>query len=151
MKYGICFMFDENLEYVLLQRKDRSNLRGKLNAVGGKIEGNETPEECVVREIAEETGVHTTPGALSWVASIFLPSKFDAYANGDVELHCFSMRVYKDMPRQQDGETEELCWVPLDEILHDYTRYNDLAGYGEVPYLITLAYNNYRKGETSGS
>lgn len=33
--------------------------KGRLNGVGGKIEGNESPQEAMVREFDEETGIYT--------------------------------------------------------------------------------------------
>jgi 8-oxo-dGTP diphosphatase len=30
---------------------------GKWNGLGGKLEGGETPEECVIREVLEESGL----------------------------------------------------------------------------------------------
>lgn len=62
---------------------------GKWNAPGGKIEPGETPEECVVREVFEETaltvenprmrGVLTFPafdGEEDWYVYVFTAEKF---------------------------------------------------------------------------
>ncbi len=44
---------------------------GSWNGVGGKLEANETPDECIRREILEETGIPvadvTYKGVVSWV------------------------------------------------------------------------------------
>ncbi|MBS4220039.1 8-oxo-dGTP diphosphatase [Bacillus sp. FJAT-49711] len=45
-----------NNELLLLNR-DSSPAKGLWNGAGGKIEGNETPLECVIREIWEETSI----------------------------------------------------------------------------------------------
>lgn len=38
-------------------KKDRDVHQGKWNGLGGKLEPGETPEECVVREVREESGL----------------------------------------------------------------------------------------------
>jgi mutator protein MutT len=57
---------------VLLLRNDRD----EWELPGGKIERGETPEECVVREIREETGWHVEAGQIldSWVYPV-LPDR----------------------------------------------------------------------------
>ena len=39
-----------------IKRKDDMHY-GKWNAIGGKIEPGESPEECVIREVKEESGL----------------------------------------------------------------------------------------------
>jgi len=38
-------------------KKDRDIHAGKWNGLGGKIERGESPEECVIREVREESGL----------------------------------------------------------------------------------------------
>lgn len=58
MKYVLGFLFNVKLTRVVLIRKQRPSWqRGLLNGIGGKIEHGETPEEAMVREFQEETGV----------------------------------------------------------------------------------------------
>lgn len=40
------------------------NERGEWELPGGKLEPDETPEDCVTREIAEEVGLKVRPGPL---------------------------------------------------------------------------------------
>lgn len=55
LKYTICFIKDKK-KLLLLNREKNPNM-GMWNGVGGKIEENETPLECVLREVYEETGI----------------------------------------------------------------------------------------------
>ncbi len=56
-------MREDTLIYILknnktlLKKANRGISDGKWNAPGGKIENNETPEECAIRETYEETGL----------------------------------------------------------------------------------------------
>jgi len=60
-KYVVGFMFDPTLSKVVLIRKQKPEWQqGLLNGVGGKVGDNiigETPEQAIVREFKEETGV----------------------------------------------------------------------------------------------
>lgn len=38
-------------------KKESDPQRGKWNGIGGKLEAGESPEECVVREVFEESGL----------------------------------------------------------------------------------------------
>jgi 8-oxo-dGTP diphosphatase len=58
--YVAGFALSENFrDTVLLVRKNQPAWqKDMLNGVGGKMEANETPEEAMVREFQEETGIH---------------------------------------------------------------------------------------------
>jgi len=55
-KYSMVFIFTKDLSKVLLIHKTRPEWqKGKLNGLGGKIEENESPVDCVLREVKEES------------------------------------------------------------------------------------------------
>ncbi len=57
-QYVVGFLFDDHAKTVLLIEKQRPEWqKGKLNGVGGKIEGEESPRMAMTREFEEETGV----------------------------------------------------------------------------------------------
>lgn len=59
--YVAGFMFDSNTNQLLLIEKTKPLWqRGKLNAIGGKIELGEKPLTAMIREFKEETGIHHT-------------------------------------------------------------------------------------------
>lgn len=46
--------------HVLLIRKQRGLGAGKINGPGGRVDGDESPLQCAVREVQEELGVTPT-------------------------------------------------------------------------------------------
>lgn len=58
LKYTVGFLFDEKAKRIVLIKKNKPYWqKGLYNGVGGKIEPNESPEQCIIREFKEETGV----------------------------------------------------------------------------------------------
>ncbi|HAT56868.1 MAG TPA: 8-oxo-dGTP diphosphatase [Veillonellaceae bacterium] len=56
---------------ILLGMKKRGMGKGKWNGFGGKIEGQESMEECAVRELYEESGLEGRPCDLIYKARLF--------------------------------------------------------------------------------
>lgn len=69
----LCYIEQEN-RYLMLHRtkKEHDVNRDKWIGVGGKFEAGETPEECLLREVKEETGLTLTRycyrGILTFIA-----------------------------------------------------------------------------------
>ncbi len=56
----LCYVIDKNRNSTLMihrVKKMNDYHRGKWNGLGGKFEPGESPEECAVREIEEESGL----------------------------------------------------------------------------------------------
>ncbi|MGB5849540.1 MAG: 8-oxo-dGTP diphosphatase [Ignavibacteriaceae bacterium] len=56
----LCYVIDKNRNSTLMIhriKKENDYHRGKWNGLGGKFEQGESPEECAVREIEEESGL----------------------------------------------------------------------------------------------
>ncbi len=58
----LCYLENEKGEYLMLHRvkKEHDANRDKWIGIGGKFEDGESPEECVLRETREETGLTLT-------------------------------------------------------------------------------------------
>ena len=57
----LCYL-ERGDRYLMLHRtkKDRDVNRDKWIGVGGKFEPGESPEDCLLREVREETGLRLT-------------------------------------------------------------------------------------------
>lgn len=58
MKLSTLCYLEQNGRYLMMHRVRKKNdiNKGKWIGVGGKFEENESPEECMLREVKEETG-----------------------------------------------------------------------------------------------
>ena len=55
----LCYIRQNNKTLMLHRVKKKNDIhQDKWNGLGGKFLPGETPEECVVREVKEESGLH---------------------------------------------------------------------------------------------
>lgn len=59
----ICFLFIKD-ELVMINR-NKPPFMGMWNAIGGKVEKGETPEDATVREVMEESGIEISKSDLT--------------------------------------------------------------------------------------
>lgn len=66
----LCYI-ENNEQYLMLHRTKKQNdiNQGKWIGVGGHVENEESPEECLVREVKEETGLTLTSYRLRGLVS----------------------------------------------------------------------------------
>ena len=77
---------------------------------GGKIEGDESAESALQRELGEELGVEVEPGSIRYLCTVVGP----AYGQpGLVELVCFSAQ-WSGEPRAA-GEISDVRWLDVTE------------------------------------
>ena len=72
----LCYIREKS-KWLLLHRtkKEHDENAGKWIGVGGKFEAGESPEECLVREVFEETGLNLTSykfrGIVTFVSDVW--------------------------------------------------------------------------------
>jgi 8-oxo-dGTP diphosphatase len=91
-------------------KKQNDDHEGKWNGLGGKVERGESPEECAIREMKEETGLNVRDPELKGILT------FPDFAKG----HDWYVFVY--VIRDFDGELIDspegnLAWIPDEKLL----------------------------------
>lgn len=91
---------------LMLHRVKKANdmHAGKWNGLGGKLEPGETPEECAVREVAEESGLHLIDPILR--GSIVFPQ----FAKGE-DWFTFILTADRFTGDLIDSPEGNLAWV----------------------------------------
>lgn len=97
MNYVVGFLYSKDRDKVILIRKNRPEWQaGKLNGVGGKIEGHETPIDAMNREFKEEAGLIIK----SWKEFCILKGDWGS-------VYCF--KAFEDHHSYQDKEIVISC------------------------------------------
>ena len=96
--------------WLLLYRNKKENdlNRAKWVGVGGKFEENESPDECLLREVREETGLTLTDYRCRGVVT-FVSDEWE----GEY-MYLYTATGFTGEMRECDEGTLE--WVPIDEV-----------------------------------
>ena len=137
----VCLLLCKETESVLLLKKDRTDFAGKYNGVGGKLEPEESAEECAIREIHEETGADVR-GRLVWLGTLICPHDCVKHDPKGVTLYFYSAEVRQSEVSQQVHETEKLRWFFVKDLLTMPLNNHLLAGDGDVQYFLNEAVHN---------
>ncbi|MBS0616908.1 MAG: 8-oxo-dGTP diphosphatase [Spirochaetes bacterium] len=125
------------------KRSDDVHL-GKYNGLGGKFEPGESPEECVVREVFEESGLQIIP-ELRGVMTFPQFSKGRDWYCFLYTAHSFRGEVKKECP---EGD---LVWVDDDKLLDLPLWPGDkiFLGWFQQPHFFSAKFN-YENGNLIG-
>ena len=110
----LCYI-EKDDKYLMLHRVKKENdlNKDKWIGVGGKFEPGETPEECLLREVKEETGLILTSYRFRAIIT-FISDEW-----GVEYMHLFTADAYEgELPEEsmRDCSEGELVWVPKSEI-----------------------------------
>ena len=91
-------------EYLMLHRTRREHdlNRDKWIAIGGHFEPGESPEDCALREVREETGLTLTRWRYRGIVT-FVSGEYTEY------MHLFTADGFEGELR--DCDEGELCWI----------------------------------------
>lgn len=110
-KTTLCYIKRNNEYLMLLRNKKKDDLNeGKWLGIGGKFESGETPEECVVREVFEETGIRLSGPDFKGIIEFRTGGDFDE------DMYLFTASVPSDT-KVKECDEGTLKWIPEDEIL----------------------------------
>ena len=105
----LCYIRDGS-KWLLLHRtkKEQDENAGKWIGVGGKFEKGESPEECLVREVREETGLSLNSyrfrGIVTFISDVWDDEMMFLYTSDDFSGELTSC------------DEGELCWVDEDKL-----------------------------------
>lgn len=112
----LCYI-ERDGHYLMLYRNKKKNdpNAGKWVGIGGKLEPMETPDECVAREVKEETGLTLSSCHFHGVIEF----RNDEWPDEDMYLYSadgFISHSDDKLPKIEcnEGEAE---WIPKDEVL----------------------------------
>lgn len=110
-KYTIGIIFNSTLDKVVLIKKERPDWqKGRYNFPGGHIEENETPAECVAREIKEECDLN-----IPWAKWDHIGQIFNKDANYSLEM--FATIIDEESYGQVKTMTdEEVGWFDVNAL-----------------------------------
>ena len=107
----LCYI-EKDDAYLMLHRVKKENdiNQDKYVGVGGHFEENESPEECILREVKEETGLTLTDYRLRGVIT-FVSNEYE----GEY-MYLFTATGYEgDMITCDEGDLE---WIPKSEVVN---------------------------------
>ncbi|MBI9032698.1 8-oxo-dGTP diphosphatase [bacterium] len=107
----LCYIQHNNHTLMLHRIKKENDLhQDKWNGLGGKFESGESPEDCLLREIKEESGL--TLLEYSLVGLLTFP-KFDG--NNDWQVFLYQATKFEgEIIESQEGKLE---WIPNSQLL----------------------------------
>ncbi len=112
MKLGtLCYVRKAGQTLMLFRnKKPRDFHEGKWNGLGGKFELGETPEECVVREVREESGLSVCRPVLHGILT------FPAFDEVD-DWYVFVYTADRFSGQLVDSPEGELAWIANEKIM----------------------------------
>ena len=106
---SLCYLYRDD-EVLMMHRTRKKNdmNRDKWIAVGGRFEAGESPEECALREVREETGLIMLDPQYRGVVT-FINDRYETE-----RMHLFTCEKWTgDMTDCDEGE---LVWLPKKEM-----------------------------------
>ena len=121
-KTTLCYIEKDDMLLMLYRNKKKNDMNeGKWIAVGGKVEPGETPDECCVREVFEETGIKLNSFHFYGIV------KFRATTYEDEDMYLYSSSDFKLPDELPDCDEGELKWIPKNKLLELPTWEGDRA------------------------
>jgi 8-oxo-dGTP diphosphatase len=123
-----CAVIENEGEILAAQRSENMKLPLKWEFPGGKMEEDETAEQCIVREIREELGVVIT-------VICNLPETVYSYKNNVIKLIPFVCRIIEGTVENKEHKSilwnkaenfENLDWAEADIFIYnEYMRHKN--------------------------
>lgn len=107
----LCYIENDNDEYLMLHRTKKENDQShyKWLGVGGKFEQDESPEECMLREVKEETGLELSEYTFRGIVTFVSETWETEYMN------IFTAKYPGG--RLAECNEGELMWIPKNRLM----------------------------------
>lgn len=107
----LCYL-ERGRDYLMLHRvkKEVDENKDKWIGIGGKFEEGESPEDCLLREVREETGLTLTSWRYRGIVT-FVSNEW-----GTEYMHLFTADAWEGALRQ-DCDEGELEWIHREKLL----------------------------------
>ena len=105
----LCYIEKDNCYLMLHRVKKKEDMnRDKWLGIGGKFEEGESPEDCLMREVTEETGLTLHSARYRGIVT-FLSDEY-----GSEYMHLFTSDDFSG--ELKECEEGELVWIPKDRL-----------------------------------
>jgi 8-oxo-dGTP diphosphatase len=110
MKMTSLVYLEREGKYLMLHRtkKEDDENRDKWIGVGGKFEEGESPEDCMRREVLEETGLAVTAFRYRGIVTFVLGERQTEY------MHLFTATAWSG--EEKECDEGELAWIDRDAL-----------------------------------
>jgi len=107
----LCYVKDKGRTLMLHRIKKQGDIHiGKWNGLGGKLEEGESPEECAIREVQEESGLIVEELELKGVLTF---PNFD----GSNDWYVFAFVIRKFSGELTESPEGQLQWIEDEKLL----------------------------------
>ena len=117
----LCYI-DNGDSYLMLHRVKKENdaSHGKWIGVGGKCEADESPDECMLREVKEETGLDITEWHYRGIVTFISDTWPNEY------MHLFTATAWRGEPDMSIDDEGTLAWIPKSVISDQCSVFSDV-------------------------
>lgn len=106
----LCYLFNGNKVLMINRNKRKNDIHlGKWNGLGGKFNPGETPEECVIREVYEESGLLIKDPQLKGFLT------FPAF-DDEEDWYVFVFTANQFSGKIKESDEGELEWIEWDKV-----------------------------------
>lgn len=107
----LCYIEkDDSFLMLYRNKKEQDQSQGKWLGIGGKLDAGESPEDCVLREVYEETGLRLTKYSFRGVVTFIS----DCWEDELMFMYTASQFEGELTPTCDEGE---LAWIKKDKLM----------------------------------
>lgn len=142
---AVVFSYHKDRLYVLMIQRGQEPFKNQWAFPGGFMEMDETPHDCAIRELEEETGLK-----LDELREVGAFAKVNRDPRGRVISIAYFYILNEDIPKlKAASDAKTLQWIPIDQLpqmafdhqdmlkncCHTLKQHMKLAIYDNMPYL----------------